>query len=66
MSVSTAGAVTVTAAQAGDAVFLPASEVARTINGVTAVLKIRQETDRIKILRGDKDDNPTIIIGRPN
>ena len=66
MSVSTAGAVTVSAAQVGDAVFLPASEVARTINGVTAVLKIRQETDRIKILRGDKDDNPTIIIGRPN
>ena len=42
------------------------STVSRTINGVTAVLKIRQETDRVKILRGDKDDNPTIIIGRPN
>ena len=66
MTVTAAGAVTVTATQPGDAVFLPAPAVARTINGVTAVLKIRQETDRVKILRGDQDDNPTIIIGRPN
>jgi hypothetical protein len=65
MTITTAGAVVVTASQAGNAAYLPAPDVSRSINGVTAALKVRQDSDRVKILRGDKNDNPTVIIGRP-
>ncbi len=65
MTITSAGAAEVTATQPGNAAFLPAPAVVRSINGVTAVLKIRQDTDRVKILRGDPADNPTVIIGRP-
>jgi hypothetical protein len=65
MTITSAGAAEVTATQPGNTTFLPAPAVVRSINGVTAVLKIRQDTDRVKILRGDPADNPTVIIGRP-
>ena len=59
------GAIAITASQPGDAEFLPAPNVVQTINGRAYRILIRQESDRIHVLRGDKDDDPTIIIGRP-